>query len=190
MSMVLEAGNIPELTLDLATQSVTLTPNVISVIMDVPPSPEVIIGLAGPTGPPGVSGFILTFGPVGFSNVPPTAITPLGFLIPTTTTTFSVGLSGTSEIKMQSSGKIIAAGILTNIPVVSGTGAVRAHKNGSSVGEPICILNSIDNRSVAAKTNDVNMEFVSGDTIGIAIETLNFSPSTIDVTGWFAVVFD
>ncbi len=193
MSPTVDVPDVPELILDLSTQTVSIDQNPLSLTIEVPDRPEVILGLPGPTGPPGdtgEAGFPMTFGPAGVGNVPATGTHPLGLLTPTTTAAFSVALSGTFEIKMDAPGKIVAAGIMTNAAVTGGTAALRARKNGVSVGVPICTLSPTNSRAIAGKTSDLDMVFVAGDTIGIALDTSGFAPTTLEVSGWFSVVFD
>jgi len=56
MSTSIEVNSETELTLDLATQIIGVTQKGIEISIDVPEAPDIIVGMPGPTGPPGPQG--------------------------------------------------------------------------------------------------------------------------------------
>jgi len=130
-----------------------------------------------------------TFGAYA-SNQAASATTAMNYLLPTSTTAFSVALSGTVEFKAAAAGSFRACTLMNSAAVTSGSVSLRFRKNGANVSSNnYCTLSTTNSRSNSEQVASGVETFNAGDTIGVALVSTGLAPTTSEHWATFTIEY-
>lgn len=135
-----------------------------------------------------LSGTNVTF-TSGLANVAANATgVPAEVMILTSATAVST-TAGVTEFTAPSDGSFRTCQAQSTAAVTGGTLAVRWRVNGSSVGSSVCNMSSTNSLNTASTISSGTVNFLAGDTIGIAFDTVNLAPTNNDFTVYWSVEY-
>jgi len=131
----------------------------------------------------------VTLGPWMVSDIPGTATTQASLGFATTTTTFG---TTARDIRMPFNGSVVGMFMASNTARTAGTAIARLRIGGvdKAFNSGACALDGTNTTSDSSLMSGILAPtFVSGETLGVNIQTSGFTPTTADLMVWVTVAF-